>query len=665
MQKLLVIDYWSQYTHLITSRFRHLGIYTEIVPALDDLSEKDLEKLRSEIDSGILKWIILSWGPNSVYDEDTLTLPKEFFELEVPILAICYGHQLTHFVNGGKIEWWDTEEYGEATLKINKNSKLFEGFENDEIVVWMSHWDSVVKMAEWFQVIWTTDDCEFGATELCRDVSLKHLKNNELNNNFDKKDVSEKHLYNKNIFTLQFHPEVSHTQNWIKILENFAKICEIKKEWSMEKFLEFELEELKSQIWNKNVFLFISGWVDSTVAYFLINKAIGADRIYPVFVDTGFMRKDEAKKVEKLLSWAGVKNLQIIDAKDEFLKDLEGIVEPETKRKIIWNKFIEIQARITKELWLDTKNWLLAQWTIYPDTIESGWTKNAQTIKTHHNRVPEIQKMIDAGLIVEPLDKLYKDEVRAIWRLLWIWDELIDRHPFPWPGLSLRILCNEQDSAEENYNYEEDEINKFLFEKNHWDLSWQILEVKSVWVQWDNRSYKHPLVLNPLWYFMDIWFDDINDEKSFWELFWYYSTIITNNFSSVNRVLLNLWWKITWDIHLKKFPVQKLSLQKWYLTDDRIKLLQEIDDVVEKFLIEKNYRNKIWQFPVVLIPVWSDWKESIVLRPIDSIEAMTATFSKIDLADLKSLVEKILENTKIETVFYDLTWKPPGTIEWE
>ena len=609
MQKLLVIDYWSQYTHMITSRFRHLGIYTEIIPALDDLNEKDLEKLRKEINSWNLKWIILSWGPNSVYDENTLTLPKEFFELEVPILAICYGHQLTHFVNWGEIKWWDTEEYWEAKLKIDRKSRLFKDFEKDEIVVWMSHWDSVVKMADWFKVIWTTDDCEFGATE----------KNN--------------------IFTLQFHPEVSHTENWIKILENFAEICEIKREWSMEKFLEFELEELKKQIGDKNVFLFISGWVDSTVAYFLINKAIEADRIYPVFVDTGFMRKDEAKKVKSLLETAGVKNLQIIDAKKEFLKDLEWIVEPETKRKIIWNKFIEIQARISKDLNLNPKNWLLAQWTIYPDTIESGWTKNAQTIKTHHNRVPEIQKMIDAGMVVEPLKLLYKDEVRAIWRLMWVWSDLIDRHPFPGPWLSLRILCNDEDSAEENFNYEEEKINKFLWNK----FEWEILEVKSVWVQWDNRSYKHPLSIT------------LEEDKEIdWKELTEVSTSITNNFSSVNRVLLNLWKN-----------KNKLNLQKWYLTDDRIKLLQEIDDIVEKFLIEKNYRNRIWQFPVVLIPVWSDWKESIVLRPIDTIDAMTATFSKIKISDLKELVENILENPKIETVFYDLTGKPPGTIEWE
>ncbi len=622
MQKLLVIDYWSQYTHLITSRFRHLGIYTEIVPALDDLWEKDLEKLRSEISSWELKWIILSWWPNSVYDEDTLTLPKEFFELNIPILAICYGHQLTHQVNGWKVEKWETEEYWEAKMKINKNSKLFKNFQKEEIIVWMSHWDEVIKLAENFESIWKTEDCFAWATEF-----IPHPN-----------PLLKGEGMKSEIYTLQFHPEVSHTQNWIKILENFANICEIKRDWSMEKFLDAELEELKKQIWEKNVFLFISGWVDSTVAYFLINKAIGPDRIYPVFVDTGFMRFEEAKKVKSLLETAWVKNLQIIDAKEEFLSDLEWIVEPETKRKIIWNKFIEIQARITKELWLDTKNWLLAQGTIYPDTIESGWTKNAQTIKTHHNRVPEIQKMINAGLIVEPLEKLYKDEVRAIGRLLWIWSDLIDRHPFPWPWLSLRILCNEDEKAEENFNYEEEEIKGFLW----FEFEWKILEVKSVWVQGDNRSYKHPLSIT-----LEQW-KEIN-----WEELNEVSTSITNNFNSVNRVLLNLWEN------------KNYKLQKWYLTDDRIKLLQEIDDIVENFLIEKNYRNKIWQFPVVLIPVWTEWKESIVLRPIDTIDAMTATFSKIDLEDLKQLVTEILKNPKIETVFYDLTGKPPGTIEWE
>jgi GMP synthase (glutamine-hydrolysing) len=274
MEKLLVIDYWSQYTHLITSRFRHLGVYTEIIPAQDDLKEKDLDKLKWEIKSGILKWIILSWGPNSVYDEDTLTLPKDFFDLDIPVLAICYWHQLTHFVNWWKVKWWDTQEYWESKLKIDRDSRLFSGINQEEIIVWMSHWDSVVDMAKDFKNIWRTLDCEFAASA--------HDK--------------------RNIFTLQFHPEVSHTQYWIKILENFSDICLVKKEWSMEKFLEFELDYLRKKIADKNIFLFISWWVDSTVAYFLLNRAIWAERIYPVFVDTGFMRKDESKRVESLLN---------------------------------------------------------------------------------------------------------------------------------------------------------------------------------------------------------------------------------------------------------------------------------------------------------------------------------------------------------------------------
>jgi len=613
MQKLLVIDYWSQYTHLITSRFRHLEVFTEIIPANHDLNENDLEKLRKEIDSQKLKWIILSWWPNSVYDENTLTLPKAFFDLWVPILAICYWHQLTHHANWWKVERWETQEYWKAKLKIDKNSKLFKNFTDDEIVVWMSHWDEVVEIAENFKIIGSTSDCLAWATE----------KNH--------------------IFTLQFHPEVSHTQKWEQILENFAEICGIEKQWSMEKFLDFKLEELKKEIWKKNIFLFISGWVDSTVAYFLLNKTIWPDRIYPVFVDTGFMRKDEAKKVEELLQTAWVKNLKIINAKDDFLNDLKWISEPETKRKIIWNKFIEIQRNIVKEMNLDTTNWLLAQWTIYPDTIESGWTKNAKVIKTHHNRVPEIEEMIKKWLIIEPLKLLYKDEVRWIWRLLWIWSDLIDRHPFPWPWLSLRILCNDLDRAEIDFDFEEKEIQNFVWI----NFVVKILPVKSVWVEWDNRSYKHPVYLKQIKWSID------------WEELNQISTNLTNNFSSINRVLLELWNEniIT--------NIKNYKLQKWFLTEDRIELLQEIDDIVTKFLIEKWYQTKIWQFPVVLIPCWDNKNESIVLRPIDSIEAMTATFSKIEIQDLIALVLDISKNRKIESVFYDLTWKPPWTIEWE
>ena len=616
MQKLLVIDYWSQYTHLITNRLRNIWVLTEIVPAQHNLTFWELEDLKKQIWTWELKWIILSWGPNSVYDKNWLTLPKEFFDIWIPILAICYGHQLTHSKNWWFVKKWEVQEYWHSSLKI-WNSRLFKWIEKKEITVWMSHWDEVSKLWDWFQAIASTSDCQNWATENVE----------------------------KNIFTLQFHPEVSHSEWGSEILQNFVEITWIKKEWSMEKFLKQELKEVKEKVWEKNVFLFISWWVDSTVSYFLLKEAIWADRIYPCFVDTWFMRKNERQKVETLLKNAWVKNLNTIDASEDFISWLKNKFEPEEKRKIIWNLFIEIQKRVLKKMWMNENNWLLGQGTIYPDTIESWWTKNADTIKTHHNRVPEIEIMIKKWLIIEPISKLYKDEVRKIWKLLNLSDEAVYRHPFPWPWLAVRILCNNEIEAEKWFDFQEKEIWEFCWN----NFSVKILPTKSVWVQWDNRTYKHPVAI--------YW--DFNS----WEKLNKISTSITNKFDSVNRVLLDCSSFIS---NSEKNNLQNLKLKKAYSTQNRIDLLQEIDEIVEDFLIEKKYLRKIWQFPVVLIPLSSDWKkESIVLRPIDSQEAMTATFSHIDIKDLKPLVQEILKNPLIQTVFYDLTNKPPWTIEWE
>ncbi len=619
MQKLLVIDFWSQYTHLITSKFRHLWIYTEIIPANND--SDFLEEKISEIESWELKWIILSWWPDSVYDEGSLTISEKIYELNIPILAICYWHQLTHKLCKWEVKRWKTQEYGKAKMKIDLNSKLFKWFKKEKITVWMSHWDEVIELWENFETIWSTEDCFAAAT------------GNK----------------NKNIFTLQFHPEVTHTENWVDMLDNFAKITGVSREWSMQEFLDEELKEIKEKVGDKNIFLLISWWVDSTVVYFLLKNAIDPSKIYPVFVDTGFMRKNEAKLVENTLKEAWVKNLKIVDAKDDFINSLKWVIEPEEKRAIIWKKFLEIKKKVVSEMNLDIENWFLAQWTIYPDTIESGWTKNAKVIKTHHNRVPEITEMIEKWLVIEPIEKLYKDEVREVGKLLWLDDNIVHRHPFPWPWLSLRLLCSDG-KVEDNYNSKEKDIQEFLWE----EIAWNILPVKSVWVQGDNRTYKHPLLIlphpTPL-----LWEERVQATLDWKDLF-KVSTNLTNKFSEINRVLLNL----------TNTDSSKLKLKKTELSKDRIELLQEIDLVVEKFLLEKWYQRKIWQFPVVLIPLSSDWeKETIVLRPISSTNAMTLTPSEINFEDLQELVNKIMGNEKVEAVFYDLTGKPPGTVEWE
>lgn len=450
MQKILVIDYGSQYTHLITSRLRSLWVYAEIIPAPHEFINRhscegrnlspyeNIESLKLEINKWELKWIILSWWPNSVYDPNGLIISKDksviesfFWNLDpassagwqkglwIPILGICYGHQLVAHSLWWKVEPWKVKEYGKANAVFDLESDLFKWISWNSNV-WMSHWDEVTKLPEWFKKVAHSTDEKW---HWC----VAWLENHE-----------------KKIYTLQFHPEVKHTEEWMRILSNFISICWISKDWSMKHFLDLELKEIKEKVWNKNVFLFISWWVDSTVAYFILKEAIWADRIYPVFVDTGFMRKDERKKVESMLTKAWVKHLKIIDASERFISALKWVVKPEEKRKIIWDLFIQVQKDAVKDLWLDQEHWLLGQGTIYPDTIESWWTKHADKIKTHHNRVPEIEAMIEKWLIIEPLAKLYKDEVREIGKLLWLPDELVWRHPFPGPGLAVRILCSEK-----------------------------------------------------------------------------------------------------------------------------------------------------------------------------------------------------------------------------
>lgn len=621
MQKLLVIDYWSQYTHLITSKLRRLWVYAEIIPAPSEFVLSDILSLKDEIEKWVLRWIVLSWGPNSVYDENSpiissnTNIINDFFNLDIPILAICYGHQLVAQSLDGKVSPWDVKEYWLSTINTIWDSQIFTWVWS-EFIAWMSHGDEVSVLPEWFTSVWSTDTCKNAA-----------LENKE-----------------KNIFTLQFHPEVKHTKGWNKILSNFINLCWFTDKWSLEQFLEEDLKDIKTRVWDKNVFLMISWWVDSVVAYFVLEKAIGADRIYSLFVDTWFMRRDEWVKVKAALENAWIKHFHVIDAKTRFMNALDWVLNPEEKRKIIGDLFIEIQKNEIWALGLDNNNWFLGQGTIYPDTIESGWTKHADKIKTHHNRVPEIEKMIEQGLVIEPISKLYKDEVRNIWNLLWVPKEIVDRHPFPGPGLAVRILCSDWE-GKKNFDKEEGEISTLLSEDS---FKASVLPVQSVWVQWDNRSFRHPALI--FWDFSN------------WEDLWLLSTKLTNKFSSINRVLFLI------ESLNKGNNDSTYKLKKSSLTEDRVILLQEIDAITWEFLINENLLKEIWQFPVVLVPVSSTWnKESIVLRPIESEDAMTASFYPIEFEKLKLLSKQILRKywDKIENIFYDITNKPPGTIEWE
>ncbi len=619
-EKVAVLDFGSQYTHLLANRMRRHGVYTEILEP--EVSADDLKEYKA---------IILSGGPQSVYAEDAPTLDQNVFDLGVPILGVCYGHQLMQHLLGGKVEAGGTKEYGLANINVKKPEGFFKNI-SEKNQVWMSHGDTVEELGPGFEEIASSEDLPFSA-----------VANEE-----------------RRFYGVQYHPEVTHSTEGMQMLDNFLDIAGVSRDWSIKEFIKEEIDAIHDKVGDKKVFLLCSGGVDSTVAFALLEKALGEDRVYGLLVDTGLMRLDEANKVKNMLDAAGFKNLHVADKKTEFLTALAGKTEPEEKRKIIGNLFWEVKEQAAEELDLNMDEWVVGQGTIYPDTIETGGTKHADTIKTHHNRVDLMVELIEAGKVIEPLAQLYKDEVRDLGEELGLPHELVWRQPFPGPGLGVRILCHSGKDVQREFaaevtgldakdiavvgepNFEESSqnITKFINEQGIEGVA-QVLPIKSVGVQGDERTYKHPVAI-------------FTDSRN-WDKLELISTGITNRFFEVNRVILALSGR-----------PGEFSLSVADLSEPRVELLQRIDDDVNTIMAEAPESYDIWQFPVVLMPVSTNTGgESVVLRPIVSTEAMTASFARIDLEVLDKIVEKATGEGAVSHIFYDLTHKPPGTIEWE
>jgi len=594
--KIIVLDFGGQYTHLLARRVRDLKVYSEIMAPT--VSSEELKQA---------KGIILSGGPQSVYGEKAIAFNPEIFDLGVPILGLCYGQQLIAHEMGGKVEQGKVKEYGSAKLEAKKGN-LFSGLPSG-FTVWMSHGDKVAGLPQGFEKNASTSDCEYAA-----------IANAE-----------------KKIYGLQFHPEVTHTEHGLKILSNFVfDVCNAKENWTMENYLEQKIKEIKEEAKDKNVFLLLSGGVDSSVCLALLDKALGHERIHALHVDTGFMRKKESETVKKELEELGIKEVHLVDASEKFFGKLKGIFDPEEKRKIIGKLFMDIALEELNNLNFETDTWLIGQGTIYPDTIETGGTKHAKKIKTHHNRVPIIMQMMEEGKIIEPLNQLYKDEVRVLGKLLGLPKNLVSRHPFPGPGLAIRMLCSngKEDVDEQLEKQVNEKISGSVFTA-------KVLPVKAVGVQGDNRTYSNAVVLEGKF-----------DYKELEEV----STTITNVFSLVNRVVYLL----------EPEKIEKIELEKAFLTRDRAKKLQEADSIAMKTIDEKGLMEEVWQFPVVLLPLNVNSKgEGIVLRPVYSKEAMTAKFAKLSESILQEMIGKILKIKGIGAVMLDVTHKPPATIEWE
>jgi len=509
-QKILILDFGSQYTQLIARRIRELNVYSEIHP-----HNYPVERIINEKPRGI----ILSGGPMSVYDEGALTIDKKVFELGIPILGICYGMQLIAKYHNGKVEAAKNREYGKVQIQILHEDELLKNIENNSIV-WMSHGDYITTMPDNFSVTARTDN-----TPICA------ISNTA-----------------KKIYGIQFHPEVAHTKDGKKIIENFLfNICNCNPDWTAGNFIQSSIEEIKEKVGNKKAICALSGGVDSSVAAVLVHKAL-KENLICIHVDTGLMRKNESENIVRLFRDNFNIKLIFIDASELFLKRLKKVVDPEKKRKIIGNTFIEVFEKEAKKI-PDAE--FLVQGTLYPDVIESVSVKGASvTIKTHHN-VGGLPEKMNLKLI-EPFRELFKDEVRAIGRELGLPEMFINRHPFPGPGLAVRVLGE--------------------------------------------------------------------------------------------------------------------------VTKERLDILREADDIFINLLHEDGYYDKIWQAFAVLLPVQSvgvmgdarTYENVLALRAVTSTDGMTADWFRFDHDFLEKVANKIIRSVKgINRVVYDISSKPPSTIEWE
>ena len=623
--KIVVLDFGSQYAHLIAKRFRMLGYYSEIALPSAELS----------VFEGA-KGIVFSGGPASVYDEKVPEFNEKILTLNIPVLGLCYGHQLMAKCYGGSVGKAEVGEFGIAHLtktESGKKSPLLEGI-SDTTQVWMSHQDGVLSLGQGFEVIGTTKDCPFAAVQ-----------------NLEKKR-----------FSLQCHCEVKDTPEGNKIFENFAKnICGMNQNWDEDAVLAHIMESIKTQAADKNVLLFLSGGVDSTVAFALLNKALGQDRVLGLHIDNGFMRKNESARVAAAYRAHGFTNFIVEDASEGFLNAIAGLTDPQKKRMAVGEHFIKVRDEVVAKQKLDEEKWMLAQGTLYPDIIESGGTKNSHVIKTHHNRVEGIQKLIEKGLIIEPLKDLYKDEVRRMGKKIGLEDELVMRHPFPGPGLSINVLCSDGTPAEKDAveyplaQKELEEIKLDMFCENcSKNLTRHVLPVRSVGVQGDFRTYRFPAVL------------DFGDEgQGFshlpkkWEKLEAASSRITNSASYLNRCIIRLYQK-------PGLSESDMKLQKGYCDKRRLDQTREADDIMLTALHESGWYDKIFQHLTINLPYAGREDHCcIVLRSLCSEDVMTARFAWLPQEKLLEVVKKIAALDYVDAVYYDLSNKPPATFGWE
>ena len=603
---IAVLDFGGQYVHLIATKVRALGVLAEIRDP-DDAVETFAR----------YKGLILSGSPDLSAENEGGSWSRGALDLGIPVLGLCYGHQEIAKHGGGRVEH-QKREYGAATLHRTADSPIFRSLAPRE-TVWMTHGDTVTALGPGF--------VELGYSTGGTDAAAEHR--------FAAIADERRRQYG-----LQFHPEVDDTPCGGQLLRNFVfDICGAKAEWHVADQVQERCDAIRQQTGGRTVLLLASGGVDSTVCAKLFQRAIGTDRLHLLHIDNGLMRKNESAGVVTKLEQLGLGAcLRHVDATAEFLSALRGLTDPEHKRKAIGDTFVRVFEREAAEL--RGGNVLLGQGTIYPDTIETGGTKRSDLIKTHHNRVPIIQEMLRQGRVIEPLADLYKTEVRELGRALGLDPASIERHPFPGPGLGIRVACETSVPAAFDAARIQTQLDVVLRDTG---LRGIPLPVRAVGVKADLRSYEHPVLLvgpNPGW-------EKLTD----------IATAIPKHVDGINRCLYELSGRAPREVRLHPATV----------TPERLALLRELDDIVMSALERHGLMRSVWQCPTVLVPLQADGRgtELVVVRPIHSERAMTARPAWLGDACAAEITAALLRFDTVGAVALDATTKPPATIEWE
>ena len=498
VEKIIVLDFGSQYNQLITRRIREFGVFSELLS--HRTTAEEIRKMNP-------KGIIFSGGPNSVYDDNAFRIDPEIYELGIPILGICYGMQLMTYNLGGKVEPADNREYGKAELDLlNAGSPLFKETPTKQ-TVWMSHGDLVTAIPTGFEKVATSKDCPIASIQ----------------------DET------RQFFGVQFHPEVNHSEYGNQLLRHFAfDICHCEGNWTMDNFIDMEVAKVREKVGNKKVLLALSGGVDSSVVGVLLQKAIG-DQLTCIFVDHGLLRKNEGDQVMEMLGGKFGLNIIRVDAQDRFLNKLAGVSDPEEKRKIIGNEFVYVfDDEATKLKGID----FLAQGTLYTDVIESG-TETAQTIKSHHNvgGLPEDMQFE----LIEPLNTLFKDEVRALGTQLGMPDSIVWRQPFPGPGLGIRVLgeitAEKLEIVRESDAILREEIVNAGLDRDVWQYFTVLPGIRSVGVMGDGRTYDYTVGIRAVTSIDGMTADFARIP---WDVLQKISVRIVNEVAHVNRIVYDI-----------------------------------------------------------------------------------------------------------------------------